>query len=155
MPVWQFCECSRHLLEQVLAIEAEAFAFPWKPAMFESQITCRDCLNRAVIEAEPDNRQTLIAYLFSRIIMNELHIFKIAVAPDCRRRGIASALLEHGFELARDKGCTRAVLEVRSSNRAARRLYETVGFQRVEKRLSYYPDTGEAALTFTKDLEEN
>lgn len=155
MSGWQFSECSRHLLDQVLAIEGDAFAFPWKPAMFRSELACRDRLNRAVIIPQPDNRQTLIAYLISRIIIDELHIFKIAVAPDWRRSGIASALLEHAFELARNKGCTRAVLEVRSSNAIARRLYEATGFKRVGKRPNYYAETGEAALIFKKDLEEN
>ena len=52
----------------------------------------------------------------------------VAVDPDFQRRGIATALLEHLFELTRDDQRRGYTLEVRVSNDRRDRLYETLGF---------------------------
>jgi ribosomal-protein-alanine N-acetyltransferase len=153
-PVWRFCECRRHLLDQILAIEADSFAFPWNRNLFLAEFDCREGLNRSVVLTQERYGQLLIAYLFSRIIIDEMHILKIAVAHNWRRRGVASALLTNGFQIARDKGSRQAFLEVRPSNLAARRLYESVGFNLIGNRPNYYPQSGEAALLYRKNLEE-
>ena len=48
----------------------------------------------------------------------------LAVAPEHRRRGIATALLERLFELTADDGRRGYTLEVRVSNTGAITLYE-------------------------------
>ena len=53
---------------------------------------------------------------------------------------------------ARKKGCKRACLEVRPSNRSARKMYENLGFRETDMRRGYYSDTGEDALVLTADL---
>ena len=59
-------------------------------------------------------------------------IQNLGVHPDYRDRGIGRALLAHalqGFQIA---GCTHAQLEVTVQNTAAVRLYERMGFRRIE-----------------------
>jgi len=72
----------------------------------------------------------------------EREILNLAVDSSRRRQGIARALLKH--ELASSRGSW--FLEVRRSNAAAIRLYESVGFKVVGHRPAYYPDPPEAAI---------
>jgi [ribosomal protein S18]-alanine N-acetyltransferase len=67
------------------------------------------------------------------------------VAPEMRRRGIASALLA---ELYARGGGERAqfTLEVRRTNQAAIDLYHRDGFRIAGVRRRYYQDNGEDAL---------
>ena len=155
MPKWCFVELDRQLLDQVLEIEIQSFNFPWNRSSYIDELNCSGALNRAVIVPDRADGKSLIAYLCCRIIIDELHIMKIAVAPSWRRRGVASALLQHGFDLAHNKGVKKVLLEVRTTNLAAQRLYRHNGFQLIGKRPNYYPQTGEAALLYMKKIEES
>jgi ribosomal-protein-alanine N-acetyltransferase len=73
------------------------------------------------------------------------HIMNIAVDPDKRRQGIASALLAELYARAEDRQA-RFTLEVRQSNREAISLYERDGFLIGGRRRRYYQDNGEDAL---------
>ena len=64
----------------------------------------------------------------------EWEILNLAVAPEARRTGVATALAQE--MLARSK--ERFFLEVRLSNTAARQLYEKLGFSQVGLRRGYY-----------------
>jgi ribosomal protein S18 acetylase RimI-like enzyme len=59
-----------------------------------------------------------------------LGIAGLAVAPDSRGRGIASALLAAAEKHARDSGARKLSLRVLSTNEGALRLYERLGFAR-------------------------
>jgi ribosomal-protein-alanine N-acetyltransferase len=72
----------------------------------------------------------------------EREILFVAVDAAHRRRGLARKLLEH--ELSRARGDW--FLEVRESNMAARRLYESLGFRLAGKRQYYYSDPCESAI---------
>lgn len=72
-------------------------------------------------------------------------IYSLAVRPEARGRGAASALIAAARKLALCEGLRALRLEVRESNLAARRLYEREGFCLRERRPAYYED-GEAAL---------
>lgn len=59
-------------------------------------------------------------------------IQNLGVHPDFRDRGIGRALLARALEGFRSIGCTHAQLEVTVQNTAAVRLYERMGFRRIE-----------------------
>ena len=54
----------------------------------------------------------------------------LAVAPGARGRGVASALLAAAEQHARERGARKLSLRVLSTNDAALRLYERLGFRR-------------------------
>jgi ribosomal protein S18 acetylase RimI-like enzyme len=56
-------------------------------------------------------------------------IFGLAVSPAHQRRGLGRRLLLAVIEAARARGARRLTLHVLASNRDARRLYETLGFE--------------------------
>jgi ribosomal-protein-alanine N-acetyltransferase len=73
----------------------------------------------------------------------------VAVAPERRRRGVATRLIaqlldEAGSELP-------FTLEVRVSNRDAIAMYEKLGFRSAGVRPRYYQDNGEDALIMWLD----
>jgi len=61
-------------------------------------------------------------------VLDELHINNLAVLPEYRRAHIGTALLRRVLEDGARLGASRATLEVRRSNEAARMLYEKFGF---------------------------
>jgi ribosomal-protein-alanine N-acetyltransferase len=73
---------------------------------------------------------------------DEAEILTLAVAPECRRRGVASEML-HTF-LASVTG--RVFLEVRQSNVAAQQLYRKLGFVTAGVRRDYYESPREEAV---------
>jgi ribosomal-protein-alanine acetyltransferase len=77
----------------------------------------------------------VVGFLVCRKVSErEIEIVNLAVAPESRRRGIATALLRQTLA-----GRWRTFfLEVRQSNFGARQLYKTFGFKEVGLRPNYY-----------------
>ena len=101
-------------LPQVIAIERRAFPTPWSLAMFVLELSKP---SGVCLAAEVDGE--LAGYLVCSRYDLVWHIMNIAVDPDRRRRGIATAMLHALFERVGDPEA-QFTLEVRRSN--ARRL---------------------------------
>jgi ribosomal-protein-alanine N-acetyltransferase len=85
----------------------------------------------------------LAGFLVARqVAPGEREILNLAVDPAERRSGIARALLSEA--LARAQGAW--FLEVRASNAAAIRLYESAGFEIAGRRSGYYREPAEEAI---------
>lgn len=80
------------------------------------------------------------------VFAGEIHLLKIAILPQLRRRGLASVLLKTVIEAGAGEGCRSVWLEVRPSNGSALGLYTKHGFVEVGRRRGYYRDTGEDAI---------
>ena len=80
------------------------------------------------------------------------HVVSIAVLPEFRRRGIATALMKEAIKRLKEiYGVKEVYLEVRISNEPAIKLYEKLGFQKV-RRLKYYYLDGEDAWVMAKEV---
>ena len=127
-------------LPQIIAIERRAFPTPWSLAMFVLELSkpAGVCLT-ALRGGE------MLGYLICSRYDTVWHIMNVAVDPDQRRRGIATALLA---DLLRriDGHAARFTLEVRQSNAGAIALYERFGFAAAGRRRRYYQDNGEDAV---------
>ena len=77
----------------------------------------------------------------------EAHIRMLGVAPGARGRGVARALLDASFELAREAGRTRISLHTTQRMRAAQAMYDALGFERLPDRV--FPD-GFVLLSYAK-----
>ena len=100
----------------------------------------------SILLVAKDSGQLMLGSLSGWVIADEFQIDNIVVRDSARRRGIGSSLLWHGARLAANRGAEKAVLEVRSANLAARRLYEKYGFELVGQRHEYYRDPTDDAL---------
>ena len=78
-------------------------------------------------------------------ICGEGDIDNVAVLPEFRNRGIASALIEGLLQAGRDKGVEEFTLEVRVGNAPAIRVYEKAGFVSEGIRPGFYEDPKEDA----------
>ncbi|MGW2095298.1 GNAT family N-acetyltransferase [Promicromonospora sukumoe] len=64
----------------------------------------------------------------------ELDFRLLATHPDARGGGVGETLVRHVIALARDRGARRVVMNSGDQMRAAHRLYERLGFQRLYER---------------------
>ncbi|MFM8605047.1 MAG: GNAT family N-acetyltransferase, partial [Cyanobium sp.] len=71
----------------------------------------------------------LVALASGWLVVDELHVTAVVVAPPWRRRGLGRAALEALLERGRLQGALRATLEVAAGNAAARGLYAAIGFR--------------------------
>jgi ribosomal protein S18 acetylase RimI-like enzyme len=69
-----------------------------------------------------------------------LYVDGLAVAPQARRRGVATALLAEAERLARAAGASGVALDTGVANAAARALYDGAGYAITEVRMA--PDAG-------------
>jgi ribosomal-protein-alanine N-acetyltransferase len=131
-------------LPAVISIERRSFPAPWSLAMFVLELSKPSGICLAVSE---DGE--LLGYLVCSRYDRVWHLMNVAVAPERRRRGLASMLIarlleEGGRELP-------FTLEVRVSNRDAIAMYERLGFRSAGVRPRYYQDNGEDALIMWLD----
>jgi ribosomal-protein-alanine N-acetyltransferase len=152
---WHLGTISPADLDFILAIEQHSFQWPWGRISFEEELGCRSGFGFSVKSTGADTDNPVIAYVFLRLIVDELHILKIAVTPAWRGQGVATWLLSRCFELGAERGADSACLEVRPSNIPAHRLYQKLGFAVNGRRKNYYADTKEDALLMTRNLKED
>jgi ribosomal-protein-alanine N-acetyltransferase len=133
-------------IDQVLTIEQDIFPIPWNRISFENELKCMDSDNFIVKHKTEEGYPQIIAYISFRLVIDEMHLLKIGVAPKWRNRGIASWLLRKSMQVAAEKGAAVVYLEVRLSNIDAIAFYQKLGFEPIGRRTRYYQETGEDAL---------
>lgn len=87
-----------------------------------------------------------VGFLVAQSGAPDWELENVAVLPECRRQGVARALLSALLTQARSLGAHRILLEVRASNQAAIRLYEVNGFHHLARRRDYYRNPPEDAI---------
>ena len=103
--------------------------------------------------AEDGEEGNILGYAGLHAILDEGYIDNIAVAPDARRHGVASALLDVFCRFGA-ANLAFLTLEVRQSNAPAIALYEKHGFQRAGLRPGYYQHPREDAVIMTREFSE-
>jgi ribosomal-protein-alanine N-acetyltransferase len=135
-------------LDGVLEVESESFTNPWTREMYTWELQNRSVCHIFVARTPGCSVAGFCAFW---LVLDEIHINNVAVRPQFRGHGIGSALLHHALAEAKQLGARRATLEVRSSNTAARRLYERLGFYVAATRRNYYTKPVEDALILWRD----
>jgi [ribosomal protein S18]-alanine N-acetyltransferase len=132
-------------------IEQASFSDPWSRASLAS---CIDSPMLAVTIAERGGAGVpeVTGYAIAGRAADEVELLNLAVAPAARGQGIGRRLVETVLADATQWGAAAVFLEVRASNEAARRLYESIGFAEVGRRKGYYRRPSEDALILRKTL---
>ncbi|MDM7951947.1 MAG: GNAT family N-acetyltransferase [Cyanobium sp. CZS 25K] len=89
--------------------------------------------------------EALLAMACGWLVLDELHITLVAVAPGHRRRGLGRRVLQDLMQTGLASGASRATLEVAAGNGPGKGLYEALGFRTAGIRHGYYRN-GEDAL---------
>lgn len=132
--LWQLQVMHAVHLPEILHIEKRAYPFPWTEGIFT------DCLKvgySSWIVCSP--RGEILAYALMSMAVGEAHILNLCVAPEYQGQGLARFMMDHLLQITRTANMTIVLLEVRKSNKAAIRLYEGYGFERMGLRKGYYP----------------
>jgi [ribosomal protein S18]-alanine N-acetyltransferase len=135
-------------LGEIEDIERASYPTPWSRSMFAGELAKPSSICLGAIDVEIDQ---LVGYLIISRYVDAWHVMNLAVAHSHRRRGIATRLMERLFELTASDGRRGYTLEVRVSNDAAIKLYETLGFRARGIRRGYYTDNREDALIMWRD----
>lgn len=136
-------------IEPILTIENEAFEFPW------SKEILLDCLSSSyhcyIYEIDDEIR----GYIIFSTVLDEVSLLNICIAPEYQHKGYGRTLLNWLISFVKKINIKILYLEVRSSNKSAIQLYESIGFNEIGIRENYYPaENGkEDALLFAGELE--
>ena len=130
-------------LPALAELEKQCFHAPWSENMLREELG-----GGIFLVAEQDGQ--VQGYVGCQTVLDEGYITNVAVFPDCRRRGIAEALLHELLRRAEEKGLAFVTLEVRASNAPAIALYEKLGFAPVGVRKNYYSAPVEDGVLMTK-----
>ena len=159
-------------IDQVAAIEREAFPTLWPPTSYRREIKNRMaeylvCVREGEYVAADRGARGLArifrrnrrrAPVYSRLVVGfvglwfmggDAHIVAIAVREASRRQGLGELLLIGSVELAMSRGAQVVTLEARVSNEPAKALYIKYGFEQVGLRRAYYADNREDAAIMT------
>ena len=132
-------------------IEDSVYEFPWTEGIFS------DCINAGYLCLVYENAHELFAYGVMSFVDGECHILNLCVDSDYQGCGWGRNLLLRLLELARQRNCRIAFLEVRVSNKRAFNLYHNLGFNEIAVRKRYYPARAgrrENALVLARVLEQ-
>ena len=132
-------------MPEVEKLENDIFSDPWPKDAFEEYL---DSLEAGGWVAAVQSR--IIGYACCWFDSGQTHLTNMAVAPAYRRKSVAKRLMDCILSLARERECELVYLEVRISNEAARRFYETLGFETVDRRIRYYEHPVEDALIMVR-----
>jgi ribosomal-protein-alanine N-acetyltransferase len=135
-------------IDAVAALEAASFTNPWPRDALVWELRNSDVTRAYLLR---DGSGAVAAFCVCWVIFDELHINTLAVAPEARRRGLATALVRHIIADAAAAGATKATLEVRASNAAALALYQRLGFRVAATRPGYYAKPQEDALILWRE----
>jgi ribosomal-protein-alanine N-acetyltransferase len=141
-------EMASEHISSLAQIEKLCFSTPWSE-------------NALAEEIENPNARFFVAlcgeqvagYIGAHNIVGEVYITNVAVAPDYRRQGVATQLIERLVEISRAENAEFITLEVRENNTSAQVLYEKQGFGVVGKRKVFYENPREDAILMTINLK--
>lgn len=134
-------------VDAVAGIEKEIFSDAWtSESIYETS-----CQKQAFITvAEEDGK--IAGYCIIYYVMDEGEIARIAVTPTKQHKGTGRSLLDYTCSMCRKKGVTRMLLDVRESNRNARKFYESYGFTEDGIRKNFYRMPVEHAVLMSKTI---
>lgn len=142
---YEIVPMDRGHIPQIAALEKTCFSTPWTQAMLEEELFNPQA---SFIVAE-DGEGNILGYAGLHVILDEGYIDNVAVEPDARRHGVASALLDVFCRFGA-ANLAFLTLEVRASNAPAIALYRKHGFEEAGRRKGYYDKPREDAVIMTR-----
>ena len=149
--VSHFCNTLKNMKE-ITVLERLSFANPWSRESLTAELA--NPLNlTSIISFQSLSGTKLVGYCLTRIISPEAELLRIAVAPEMRRQGAATVILNgllQKLQISQPVG--RIYLEVSEKNQPAITLYRKTGFTEINCRPNYYDNGTTGALIFAKTI---
>lgn len=115
----------------------------WHSGIWEGFLSKRDCL------LLHDDK----AFALFAIAADEAEVIKVGVKTPFRKQGLAKKILALAFEQLTSLEIKKVALEVRTSNEAAKKLYQSLGFTKAGLRKNYYRHPAEDAQIWVKEMQ--
>ncbi|HBB75027.1 MAG TPA: ribosomal-protein-alanine N-acetyltransferase [Planctomycetaceae bacterium] len=138
----------RRDMPDVLAIEREAFEFPWSEEDFTRSLRQRTCIGMVAEYAD-----SVVAFMIYELHRTRLHVLNFAVLRSHRRLGIGTQMLRRLIAKLAPERRSRIVLEVRETNLPAQLFFRAAGFRAVSVLRDFYRDSDEDAYLMQFGLE--
>ncbi|GEM05436.1 putative ribosomal-protein-alanine acetyltransferase [Halolactibacillus miurensis] len=135
-------------LDVVAEIEKASFPTPWSRNIYREELTENNFAHYYVIE----NDQGVVGFIGAWIIFDEIQVTNFAVLPSERKKGYGRMLFQYLINKALLKGGRLMSLEVRKSNLAAQKIYQSFGLKKAGIRKRYYTDNNEDAIVMWVEL---
>ena len=129
----------------IAKLEEEIFSDAWSYRDVQDLICTEGGMCFTAVDGDE-----VVAYVIGRLIAPEGEIYRVAVTPSRRQRGIGYRLLDYAVKTSRGQGLERLFLEVRSKNVPAINLYRAYGFKEIGTRRNYYKDPQDDAIVMLK-----
>jgi ribosomal-protein-alanine N-acetyltransferase len=123
--------------EALSTAHARSFESPWSAADIVSLLE-----SPGVFAVAARDGEDVCGFILARAVAGEAEILTLAVDPDRRRQGVASALLQAAVGAAQVGGAEVLFLEVAADNAPAIALYAGAGFEPAGRRRGYYVRPG-------------
>ena len=126
-------------IDQLFALDQQCFPDHWSKSQWQTYLSKADRFPCFTLF----NGEEPIGFALYQTLFDEVELLRIGVVPDRRGQGWAAKMLADQLEQFAGDGVNRVILEVRVSNEAAIRLYQSVGFTTDGLRKHYYPLIGQ------------
>lgn len=122
----------------------------WSSQQFAKILEGGDSTRIVLVAETPEQAEDggVQGFIVASVIGNECEIENVVVNPPKQQRGLGETLLREVLKRIQSRDCAAVFLEVRESNRGARRLYEKCGFREAGRRMKYYVQPVEDAVIY-------
>lgn len=132
---------NNRILSQIIELDQNVMEYSWSLSVWENFLNNDDYILLYKIE---DN----FVLSFSLLLCNEFdfsaHLLKIATRPENKKQGHAQAILVQAIDALSLKAYESVFLEVEESNFCAIRLYEKLGFKKLNLIRRFYSNGKDA-----------
>jgi ribosomal-protein-alanine N-acetyltransferase len=132
---------------QILPIENDCYSDPWNSSHFLYEIYNQHSKSYVALS----EHDSVYGYIITHHILDNISVLNLTVNKSCRRTGVASKLLMHVSDIAKNENVNTIDLEVRKSNIIALSLYRKEQFEILGERRNFYSD-GEDAIIMRKNI---
>ena len=134
-------------LPSMMELEAALFGNDaWPPELMVAEVSYPESYYLVAREHARDEIVGYAGLRAARLDAWQGDIQTLAVAPQHRRTGLGRTLLRALLAEASARGAGDVFLEVRADNAAAVALYESEGFEAIDRRVGYYQPDGVDAI---------
>ena len=143
-------------LAAIMAVEHNCFAADaWSEANMHLELVSHHTFYWVATAQVQDGAERVVAYAgLSKVASSEqADVQTIAVEPEFRGQGLGRRLMKRLIAEARVLAAAEMFLEVRADNPVAQRLYQSLGFESIDRRKAYYQPDGVDALVLRSPLE--
>lgn len=136
-------------IEEIMLIEQCSFPAPWSAKAFLNELQNKFARYFVLLD-----QGKVVGYAGMWLFARESHVTTIAVHPNYRNQGYGRMLMNFLIEFSRGEDVDTMILEVRTSNIPAIKLYSSLGFKKIGIRKNYYLETHEDAIVMLRKFNE-